>query len=97
MNTRESRSSRHDGSEDVGTLWTVHRREHSARCALIARRGRWEVRVLMGRDVLLEERCARADDAFSVAELWRTRMVREGWRQVVPAPLRDEGPSPLVR
>ena len=97
MNTGESRSSRHDGSEDVGTLWTMHRREHSARCALIARRNGWEVRVLMGRDVLLEERCQRADEAFSVAELWRTRMVRGGWRQVVPAPFRDHGQSPLAR
>jgi hypothetical protein len=97
LNIRESRSSRHDGSEDVGTLWTMHRREHSARCALIARRNGWELRVLMGRDVLLEERCVRADEAFSVAELWRTRMLRDGWRQVVPARLRDHGQSPLAR
>jgi hypothetical protein len=97
MNTRESRSSRHDGSEDVGTLWTMHRREHSARCALIALRHGWEVRVLMGRDVLLEERCERADEAFSVAELWRTRMVRDGWHQVVPAPFRDHSQRPLAR
>ena len=97
MYSRESRSPRHDGSEDVGTLWTMHRREHSARCALIARRNGWEVRVLMGRDVLLEERCGRADEAFSVAELWRTRMVRDGWRQVVPAPFREPGQSPLAR
>jgi hypothetical protein len=98
MSTRESGSARHDGTEDVGTLWTMHRREHSARCALISRRNGWEVRVLMGRDVLLEERCERADEAFSVAELWRTRMLRDGWRQVVPAALRNRGghsPLPL--
>ena len=41
------------------------RGEHSARCALIARRSEWEVRVLIGRDLLLEERCARADEAFT--------------------------------
>jgi hypothetical protein len=97
MNTREPGSSRHDGSEDVGTLWTMHRREHTARCALISRRNDWEVRVLMGRDVLLEERCERADEAFSVAELWRTRMLRDGWRQVVPPALRERAGSPLSR
>ncbi len=72
------------GAEDVGTLWTMHRLEHSARCALIARRSGWEVRVLIGRYLLLEERCARADDAFSVGERWRLRMLQDGWRQVVP-------------
>jgi hypothetical protein len=94
MNARESRSPHHDGSEDVGTLWTMHRREHTARCALIARRNGWEVRVLMGRDLLLEERCERADEAFSVAELWKTRMLQDGWRQVVPPAFRGRGPSP---
>ena len=86
MNTRESRSLRQEGSEDVGTLWMMHRSEHTARCALIARRNGWEVRVLMGRDLLLEERCERADEAFSTAELWKVRMLQDGWRQVLPGP-----------
>lgn len=97
MTTRASRSSHHDGSEDVGTLWTMHRRDHTARCALIARRNGWEVRVLMGRHLLLEERCERADEAFSVAELWKTRMLQDGWRQVVPQAFRGPGQSPLAR
>jgi hypothetical protein len=88
--TRPSRSSRQDGAEDVGTLWTMHRREHSARCALIARRTGWEVRVLIGRDSLLEERCDRADEAFSIGERWRVRLLEDGWQQVVP-PSRDRG------
>ena len=74
MNTRESGSSRHDGSEDVGTLWTMHRREHTARCALISRRNGWEVRVLMGR-TCCSKSGASGQKGFSVAELWRTRMV----------------------
>ena len=97
MKRHESRSVRYEGSEDVGTLWMMHRREHTARCALIARRNGWEVRVLMGRDLLREERCERADEAFSIAELWKTRMLHDGWRQVVPQALRSRGQSPLVR
>jgi len=89
MSTRQSSSSPRDGAEDVGTLWTMHRLEHSARCALIARRSGWEVRVVIGRDLLLEERCARADQAFTVGERWRLRMLQDGWQQVVPA--RDRG------
>jgi hypothetical protein len=82
---------RSDGAHDVGTLWTMHWGEHSARCALIARRVRWEVRVLIGDDLLLEERCDRADEAFVVAERWRLRMLNDGWRQVLPAGGRDRG------
>ena len=60
--------SRRDRAEDVGTLWTMDLWEHQARCGLFARRNRWEVRVLVGRDLLLKKRCARAADAFSIAE-----------------------------
>jgi hypothetical protein len=91
--TRQPGSSRRDGAEDVGTLWTMHRLEHRARCALIARRNGWEVRVLIGRDLLLEERCDRADQAFSLGERWRVRMLENGWQQVVPAPARDGPPA----
>ena len=62
--------------------------------ALIARRGGWEVRVLIGRDLLLEERCARADDAFSVGERWRLRMLQDGWRQVVPGTVSRDRDAP---
>lgn len=86
-------TNRHSDDHDVGTLWTMHWGEHSARCALIARRSRWEVRVLIGKDLLLEERCDRADQAFSVGERWRLRMLNDGWRQVVPRS-RDRGASP---
>jgi len=98
--TRRPGSSHQDDAEDVGTLWTMLRGEHSARCALIARRSEWEVRVLIGRDPLLEERCARADEAFAVGERWRLRMLQDGWRQVVPA--RERGtpsaadPAPIT-
>ena len=93
---RQSRSG-HDRAEDVGTLWSMRRREYSARCALMARRTGWEVRVLVGADVLLEERCNRADEAFTIGERWRVRLVRDGWIQVVPAlpDARDASGPPL--
>jgi hypothetical protein len=49
----------------------MRRSGHSARCALITKRGRWELRVLIDHDLLLEERCDGAADAFSVAERWK--------------------------
>ena len=85
MNTAGHRSPRNHDPHDVGTLWTMRRSGHSARCALITRRGRWELRVLIDRDLLLEERCDGAADAFSVAERWKAQMLLDGWLQVVPS------------
>ena len=93
--SRQSGSSRGDRAADVGTLWTMDRREHQARCGLFARRNGWEVRVLIGGDLLLEERCTRADEAFSIGERWRLRMLQDGWRQLMPtSPAREPGASP---
>ena len=69
---------------DVGTLWTMRRQEHSARCALLACKGDWELRVIIGGDVVLAERCGRGAEAFRLAEAWKERMAKKGWRQVVP-------------
>ena len=70
--------------QDVGTLWTMRRQEHSARCALIARRASWLLRVLIDRDLLLEERCDGAAEAFAIAERWKEQMRLDGWQQVLP-------------
>ena len=71
-------------SHDVGTLWTMRRPGHRARCALIDCAGDWELRVLADGEVLLTERCARGSEAFALAETWRRRMLEQGWHQVVP-------------
>ena len=75
---------RDGGPVDVGTLWSMRRVEHGARCALLVGRVGWTIRVLVDGDVLLEERCTQADEAFSLAEQWRVRMVSQGWQQIVP-------------
>jgi hypothetical protein len=85
MNTAGYRSPRDHDPQDVGTLWTMRRSGHSARCALIARRGHWELRVLIDRDLLLEERFDGVPDAFSVAGRWKEQMLLDGWKQVVPS------------
>ena len=70
--------------EDVGTLWTMRRSEHAARCALLAYQGDWVLRVIIGGDVVLTERCRRGARAFRVAEMWKDQMIEQGWRPVVP-------------
>lgn len=80
-----------DSRNDVGTLWTMRRGDHSARCALMERIGGWELRVVIDGEVLLSERCPRGNAAFALAELWKLRMSDDGWRQVVPAPPRRAG------
>ena len=81
--TRESRQTR-ETATDVGTLWTMYRFDHRARCALFSRAGKWELRVLVDGLLTLTERCDRGGDTFLLAELWRRRLAEDGWRQVLP-------------
>jgi hypothetical protein len=75
---------REDAPHDVGTLWTMRRLDHGARCALMAWLGEWELRVVVDGVILLAERCPRGPEAFALADLWKGRMLEQGWRQVVP-------------
>jgi hypothetical protein len=51
---------------------------------LIAWPGGWEVRVLVDDETLLSEHCVRTDQAFTLADRWKRRMIDQGWKQVVP-------------
>ena len=73
-----------DPPNDVGTLWTMRRSGHGARCALMSWFGEWELRVIVDGDTLLTERCPRGAEAFAMADLWKRRMLEQGWSQVVP-------------
>lgn len=75
---------RKDTPNDVGTLWTMRRADHVARCALMEHLGTWELRVVIDGEMLLAERCPRGSEAFALADQWKRRMRRDGWRQVVP-------------
>jgi hypothetical protein len=44
----------------------------------------WELRVLVDGQVLLAERCPRGAEAFALADDWRSRMLDQGWLQIVP-------------
>jgi hypothetical protein len=89
------RASDQDGAADVGTLWTMRRDDHTARCALFARADEWEVRVLVDGDTMLRERCARSDQAFAHAETWKGRLAAQSWRQIIPARPLAGVPLPL--
>ncbi len=79
-----TRRHREDKPSDVGTVWTMKRLDHAARCALLALPEGWELRVLVDGESLLAERCTRADEAFELAARWKRRMLDQGWLQVVP-------------
>lgn len=88
-----------DAPNDVGTLWTMRRSGHDARCALMAWVGEWELRVVVDGDTLLAERCPRGPEAFAIADLWKRRMLEQGWCQVLPTghlitPTKKIGSSP---
>jgi hypothetical protein len=93
MRKRTPRASSQETCDDIGTLWTMRRPEHMARCALMSWPGSLEVRVLVDGDILLSERCDRAVEAFMIAEGWKRRMKDTGWQQVVPLQARFAAPS----
>ena len=70
--------------DDVGTLWTLARRGQTARCALMAWPGTWEVRVLVDGKILEAQRCARGAEAFKLADDLKKEMILRGWRQLLP-------------
>jgi hypothetical protein len=78
--------------DDVGTLWTLRRAGHTARCALMALVGEWEPRIIVDGHTVLAERCPRGAEAFALADSWKRRMLADGWLQVVPA----AAPDPAV-
>lgn len=82
-------SGRRETPDDVGTLWTLRRGGHRARCALMALVGEWEPRVIVDGTIVLSERCPRGDEAFALADLWKRRMLDQGWHQVVPTAAPD--------
>ena len=74
-----------DTCKDVGTLWSMRRHGRSARCALLAWPGTFELRILVDGQPLLSERCDGAAEAFTLAEAWKRRMTDKGWHLVIPA------------
>jgi len=77
-------ASRGNSPKDVGTLWTMRRSGHCVRCALLARSDEWELRVLVDGETLLAERRPRGAEAFRLGELWKDRMLEQGWEPVIP-------------
>jgi hypothetical protein len=68
---------------DVGTLWTMRRVGHRARCALMAwPQGGWELRVVVDGGIVHAERCPRGHEAFALADEWKDHMLAQGWHQV---------------
>ena len=70
--------------QDVGTLWSLRREDYSARCILLSWSPDWELRVLIGSDILLAKRCRTTGDAFELGERWRRGLLDHGWTPIVP-------------
>jgi hypothetical protein len=75
------RDSRVELRFDVGTLWTLERDTHVARCALVWVPHAWELCVLIDDESLLSERCSTEAEVLAVATAWGTRLRRSGWSQ----------------
>jgi hypothetical protein len=94
MRNDRFRKSRKDTFEDIGTLWSMHRGDHRARCALLASGSDWELRVLVDGMTVHGESCEGSAAAFALAEKWKQQMIAQGWHQILPSfrtrPSQDE-------
>src|SRR5262245_9180624 len=81
---------------DAGTLWTMHHSNRRARCALLARSARWELRVIVDGRKFWSQRCPRSADAFELAETWRQRMLKKHWTPIVPCAASDGSETPAT-
>jgi hypothetical protein len=84
MRNRTPKPPREEPPVDVGTLWTMQRQGRTSRCALMSGPRAWELRVIVGDEILRSDRCDRPGEAFLLAERWKEQMFDQGWRQVVP-------------
>jgi hypothetical protein len=66
---------------DVGTLWTLERNTHIARCALAWVPHAWELSVLIDDESLLSEECRTEAEVLAVATAWGTRLRWRGWSE----------------
>jgi hypothetical protein len=71
-------------AREAGTLWTMCRNHLTAHCVLFTWREGWELRVVVGAEILVTERCNRTDEAFALADRWKQRLMRQEWREIVP-------------
>jgi hypothetical protein len=69
-------------AQDFRTLWTLTRNGLTAQCILLPLPARWELRVLVGPETLLTERCRGADEALDLAERWKHGLINRAWRQI---------------
>ncbi len=84
MRSRFTPSASPKGGKDIGTLWTMQRLGCIARCAVVARAGEWDLRVVVDDQILLTERSSRGESAFALADQWKRRLIDQGWIQIVP-------------
>lgn len=84
MRNDRAGNTRQDTLDDIGTLWSMYRDDHRARCALMAAAGEWEVRVVVDGMALLTETCDGPSAAFAIAQRWKHLMISQRWRQIVP-------------
>ena len=81
-----------DVSDSIGTLWLVERDEHLAHCGLFWSQDGWELRVHIHEFTLLAQQCKKADQVLALAEAWRERLVKCGWRDARPPVNPARGP-----
>lgn len=77
------RPNRYAKLADLGELFTLNRKDASARCVLRIHEFGWELRLQVG-ELLLSHVCRSQDELQMTGEQWKTGMIEDGWRPPGP-------------
>ena len=64
---------------ELGDLFRLTKETREAACAVQTHPLGWEVRLIIGRDLVSSRVCRTEDDVRSTGEKWKAAMAAKGW------------------
>jgi hypothetical protein len=78
MNTTTLRAVWNGKPAHLEDVWTLHKRNHVARCALSSSEFGWELRLEYG-ELFRTQVCRSPEEIVTTSENWKAAMVEKGW------------------
>jgi hypothetical protein len=65
-------------------MWTLHKGTQTAACVVWPHLVGWELRLMVGAEVLQSQVCRSDDDLLTTQDHWHTAMREKGWQEQHP-------------
>ena len=70
--------------EDLGSWWTLRKRDHVATCRMYSHQLGWELRLDVDRDIARTAVCRIQSEMFDTEMEWRLALEGKGWTATPP-------------